>query len=301
MCSKRCAKPVRPGFSFFEPTWYHWLTWTIGSLRSTCRMTCEPVGQRVLLELDLRGRPKARAAAAGAGASGRRRPRRAQGPSRVAGRGPRTCADSRFSSSSRRRRSSTLAGRTWIRTGRSRGFGRPGGLGERLLERLAALGEGFQESGRQRSADRDTVASRCRSGIADHRDELGGLVLDGQPPHREHAAQSVLEKVAVLGVRRDRPVAANSTPSPWTVASSATTETDFIAREQGAGGLVAVAGVVAARRREPREVDEGPGRGVAVDPRRGARRDPAPTSVRRRRRFPARERRDAPWLRSRRR
>ena len=44
MCSKRCAKPVRPGFSFFEPTWNHWLTWTIGSLRSTCRMTCRPLG-----------------------------------------------------------------------------------------------------------------------------------------------------------------------------------------------------------------------------------------------------------------
>jgi hypothetical protein len=30
MCSKRCAKPVRPGFSFFEPTWYHSDTCTIG-------------------------------------------------------------------------------------------------------------------------------------------------------------------------------------------------------------------------------------------------------------------------------
>ena len=44
MCSKRCAKPVRPGFSFFEPTWNHWLTWTIGSLRSTCRISCRPFG-----------------------------------------------------------------------------------------------------------------------------------------------------------------------------------------------------------------------------------------------------------------
>src|SRR5262249_2115086 len=42
-CSKRCAKPVRPGFSFLEPTWNHSLTWTIGSLRSTCRMTWSPL------------------------------------------------------------------------------------------------------------------------------------------------------------------------------------------------------------------------------------------------------------------
>ena len=44
MCSNRCAKPVRPGFSFFDPTWNHWFTCTIGSLRSTCRMTCRPFG-----------------------------------------------------------------------------------------------------------------------------------------------------------------------------------------------------------------------------------------------------------------
>jgi hypothetical protein len=43
-CSNRWAKPVRPGFSFFEPTWNHWLTLTIGSLRSTCRMTVSPFG-----------------------------------------------------------------------------------------------------------------------------------------------------------------------------------------------------------------------------------------------------------------
>src|SRR5262245_45926807 len=44
MCSKRCANPVRPGFSFFEPTWYHWFTCTIGSFRSTWRMTWRPFG-----------------------------------------------------------------------------------------------------------------------------------------------------------------------------------------------------------------------------------------------------------------
>jgi hypothetical protein len=26
MCSNRCANPVRPGRSFFEPTWYHTAT-----------------------------------------------------------------------------------------------------------------------------------------------------------------------------------------------------------------------------------------------------------------------------------
>ena len=30
MCSNRCAKPVRPGRSFFEPTWYQRLTATSG-------------------------------------------------------------------------------------------------------------------------------------------------------------------------------------------------------------------------------------------------------------------------------
>src|SRR3954471_10709141 len=43
-CSNRCAKPVRPGRSFLEPTWYHWFTWTTGSLRSTWRTTWSPFG-----------------------------------------------------------------------------------------------------------------------------------------------------------------------------------------------------------------------------------------------------------------
>ena len=30
MCSKRCANPVRPCFSFFEPTWYQSSVCTIG-------------------------------------------------------------------------------------------------------------------------------------------------------------------------------------------------------------------------------------------------------------------------------
>ena len=30
MCSNRCAKPVRPGFSFLEPTWYQTDRCTIG-------------------------------------------------------------------------------------------------------------------------------------------------------------------------------------------------------------------------------------------------------------------------------
>ena len=42
---------------------------------------------------------------------------------------------------------------------------------------------------------------RSRPGTgADHRDQLGRLLLDGQPPHREHAAQRILEQAAVLGV-----------------------------------------------------------------------------------------------------
>jgi hypothetical protein len=31
-CSKRWANPVRPGFSFAEPTWYHTFTVTIGTV-----------------------------------------------------------------------------------------------------------------------------------------------------------------------------------------------------------------------------------------------------------------------------
>ena len=30
MCSNRWAKPVRPGFSFFDPTWYQISACTIG-------------------------------------------------------------------------------------------------------------------------------------------------------------------------------------------------------------------------------------------------------------------------------
>jgi hypothetical protein len=41
-CSNRCAKPVLPGFSFFEPTWYHVLTATTGALWSSCTSTVRP-------------------------------------------------------------------------------------------------------------------------------------------------------------------------------------------------------------------------------------------------------------------
>ena len=44
MCSKRWAKPVRPGRSSLEPTWYQTLTPTIGVAWSSCRMTCRPLG-----------------------------------------------------------------------------------------------------------------------------------------------------------------------------------------------------------------------------------------------------------------
>ena len=63
MCSKRCAKPVRPAFSFFEPTWNHWFTFTIGSLRSTWRITWSPFGS-VYFSNSIFGMAAARAAVA---------------------------------------------------------------------------------------------------------------------------------------------------------------------------------------------------------------------------------------------
>ena len=41
-CSKRCANPVLPRFSFFEPTWYQTLTATIGALWSSWTTTVRP-------------------------------------------------------------------------------------------------------------------------------------------------------------------------------------------------------------------------------------------------------------------
>src|SRR6185503_9930976 len=41
-CSNRCAKPVRPGDSSLDPTWYHTSTATSGLERSTCRITGSP-------------------------------------------------------------------------------------------------------------------------------------------------------------------------------------------------------------------------------------------------------------------
>ena len=43
MCSKRCAKPVRSGSSFCEPTWYQTLTAATGIEWSTCRITSRPL------------------------------------------------------------------------------------------------------------------------------------------------------------------------------------------------------------------------------------------------------------------
>src|SRR4026209_858011 len=42
-CSKRCANPVRPGDSSFDPPWYHTPTATSGLDRSTCRITGSPL------------------------------------------------------------------------------------------------------------------------------------------------------------------------------------------------------------------------------------------------------------------
>src|SRR5688500_12457657 len=44
-CSKRCAKPVRPGRSLAEPTWYHMFTDTTGTVVSRCRITVNPLAR----------------------------------------------------------------------------------------------------------------------------------------------------------------------------------------------------------------------------------------------------------------
>ncbi len=43
MCSKRCAKPVRPGRSFRDPTPYHRLTATTGTDGSRDSTTLSPL------------------------------------------------------------------------------------------------------------------------------------------------------------------------------------------------------------------------------------------------------------------
>src|SRR6187455_407445 len=42
-CSKRWAKPVRPGRSFFEPTWYQTFTATMGQFWSAWISTSRPL------------------------------------------------------------------------------------------------------------------------------------------------------------------------------------------------------------------------------------------------------------------
>src|SRR5215471_21317297 len=42
MCSNKCANPVRPGFSYIGPTWYHRFTATRGRRWSSERMTSSP-------------------------------------------------------------------------------------------------------------------------------------------------------------------------------------------------------------------------------------------------------------------
>src|SRR5512143_364417 len=42
-CSKRWAKPVLPGFSFFEPTWYQTFTAAIGALWSSWTIKVRPL------------------------------------------------------------------------------------------------------------------------------------------------------------------------------------------------------------------------------------------------------------------
>src|SRR4029078_11871781 len=45
MCSNRCANPVRPGRSFFEPTWYQRLIATSGAEWSSLRTTRRPLSR----------------------------------------------------------------------------------------------------------------------------------------------------------------------------------------------------------------------------------------------------------------
>src|SRR4051812_31240411 len=48
-CSNRCANPVRPGDSFFEPTWYQRLTATIGTEWSSWISTSSPLASVCLV------------------------------------------------------------------------------------------------------------------------------------------------------------------------------------------------------------------------------------------------------------
>ena len=59
-----------------------------------------------------------------------------------------------------------------------------------------------EEATRQRPADRNAVGFALDPEPADHRHQLGRLLLDGEPPHRQDTPQRVLEQVAVLGVAR---------------------------------------------------------------------------------------------------
>src|SRR5262249_15633315 len=58
-CSNRCAKPVRPGFSFFDPTWYVRLTCTIGVEWSSDSTTVRPFGSVVIWYWNFGGREAA--------------------------------------------------------------------------------------------------------------------------------------------------------------------------------------------------------------------------------------------------
>jgi hypothetical protein len=44
-CSNRCAKPVRPTVSFFDPTLYQTFTATVGVVVSRDRITVSPFGR----------------------------------------------------------------------------------------------------------------------------------------------------------------------------------------------------------------------------------------------------------------
>ena len=59
MCSNRCAKPVRPARSFFEPTWYQSSACTIGVEWSSRNTTCRPFASVVIVYSSFGGRTAA--------------------------------------------------------------------------------------------------------------------------------------------------------------------------------------------------------------------------------------------------
>jgi hypothetical protein len=49
-CSNRWAKPVLPGLSFLDPTWYHTFTATMGALWSSLTIRVRPLSRTNLVK-----------------------------------------------------------------------------------------------------------------------------------------------------------------------------------------------------------------------------------------------------------